>query len=85
VWYSITVGLKQTWFNVTDYRSRYKYVNQKHLNAQFNHSMRLVYLPTAKEQAMILRCSGVYEIPGRYNMVQGPKMLLVSKMKISFV
>jgi hypothetical protein len=52
------------------------------MNAQFNHSMRSVY---AKEQAMILRCSGVYEIPGRYNMAQGPKMLLVSKMKISFV
>jgi hypothetical protein len=33
----------------------------------------------------VLRSSGVYEIPGRYNTVQGPKMLSVSMMKISFV
>jgi hypothetical protein len=28
VWYLITVGLKQTWFNVIRYPLRYKYVNQ---------------------------------------------------------
>ena len=32
MWYLITIRLKQTWFNIISYRSRYKYVTKHHLS-----------------------------------------------------
>jgi hypothetical protein len=40
VWYLITVGLKQTWFNVIRYPLHYKYMNQTSTHSAFCHRAR---------------------------------------------